>query len=146
MTQPILPNQPYGTDIGCFFTSTGVGDLSPGAVEVTGLQLVAQRILCRITTRRGTVIDAPNDCLDIRDYCRAGNTVQNLSAIRSELQAEIAKEQAVQSVSVQVTFNLELGTMQIVLAIVAGSGPFTLTLSVSSLTVQILAPHVRAKK
>ena len=132
------PISPYGSDLACVFTSTGVGDMTAGASEVSGVMVVVQRILRRITTRKGTVIGCPNDCLDIRDFLRAGNTPQALAGLQGQLQAEIAKDEAVTSVSANVVYSTQTGTMSITLSIVTGLGPFTLVLNISSLTLAIL--------
>jgi len=132
------PLDPYGTDVLLTFGPTGVGDMDPSAAETTGIPLLAQRILCRITTRRGTVIDCPNDCLDIRDFLRAGVTSQAQAAFQGQLQTEITKEQCVQSVAVSVVWNLSVGSMVISIVVVSALGPFTLTVAASQITVTAL--------
>ena len=133
MTQPI---DPYGSDIGLFFGPTGVGDMDSGAAEVQGRAMLAQRILARLTTRRGTVIDCPNDCLDVRDMLRATNSLSIIAGYQGVIQAEVVKEQEVQAALVTVTYKNE--RMTIVIAIQSGTGPFTLTLVVSAVTLEIL--------
>ena len=143
MTQP-LPN-PYGSDFWIGFApgpnkSAGnvLLDADPSLRTVTGRALLVQSLLCRQTTPRGSVIDCPNDCLDIRDFLRAGVTSQAQAAFQGQLQTEIAKEQCVQSVSVSVVWNLSAGSMVIAVVIVSALGPFTLTVAAAQITVTTL--------
>jgi hypothetical protein len=133
----LSPN-PFGSDIARLFTATGVGDMTPAAAEVSGPDVVVQRVLARITTRKGTVIDCPNDCLDIRDFLRAGNDPQTLAGFQGQLQAEIIKEECVTKVVVAVQYNLQTAQMSISISCQTAAGPFTLTLGVSNLTITLL--------
>ena len=135
MTQPLSP---FGSDLALVFGPTGVGDMSPGAAEVTGPAVVYQRVIARITTRKGTVIDAPNDCLDVRDFLRAGNNPSTLAGFQGQIQAEIIKEPCITNVVVQVTYNLQTARMSIAISGQLASGPFDLTLVVGALSVTIL--------
>jgi hypothetical protein len=141
MTQPALIPNVFGSDLACLFTGTGVGDLTPTMQEVTGPPVVAQRLLCRLTTPRGSVLDSPNDCIDIRGYVRASVTPAEVQAMQSQILGEIQKEQCLQTATVSVgEFLLVEAQLQvtITISVTTAKGPFTLTLLTSAVTVTAL--------
>lgn len=137
MTQP-LPNLPFGTDLATITASNGVGDLDVGMAEVTGRTLLAQRLARRLTTPRGSVIDAPNDCVDIRLFMSTVSTPQGISATQGSVQNELQKDQGVLSATVAVAYSIQTSIMSITIQVQSAYGPFSLTLAVSAVTISIL--------
>jgi hypothetical protein len=127
---------PFGTDLATVMLPDGSIDLDPGMSEVTGRPLLIQRCLRRVTTPRGSVVDCPNDCIDIRNYLRAGATTATPSNIQIQLQKEFLKEQGVTSAQVTVTF--VNSTLTIVAALQSSYGPLTLTFNLDAANIVVL--------
>jgi hypothetical protein len=144
MNQPPLP---FGIDFWIGPAPGPVGftgnpqlllDGDPSLRTVTGRALLAQSLLCRQSTSRGSVIDCPNDCLDLRDYLGAGMTPAQVLALYGTIQAELLKDQRVTQVSVNGSYSFQTSILTLNEAITSSYGPFTLVLNVSQVTVQLL--------
>jgi hypothetical protein len=152
MTQPstgyVAPGSapnPYGIEFWLGFIpgpGSTVIDADPTMRVATGRQLLVQSLLCRQTTPVGSVIDCPNDCLDIRDSLSDGMTAADIMALASTVQNELQKDQRVISATVTGTFMNS--TLTLVESIQSGYGPFQLVLSVSGVTVQLLNANLPA--
>lgn len=138
MTQGV-PN-PYGIDLQSLPNSQGVVDLDPGMIEGSGRMLLAQSLVRRFTTPRGSVIDAPNDCLDVRSFLSAGFTQAQINGLSGTLKAEAEKDERVVNADVQATYQPSTRALTITMAIQSGYGPFSLTLSLinGQVTVSVL--------
>jgi hypothetical protein len=128
----------FGKDLRVTFLSSGAGDLTPGMLEQTGRGVLAQRLLCRQTTGRGTVIDCPNDCFDIRDWLSAGFTQNQISQLRGTIINELKQDVGVLLVEVQATYDAAAKALTVVEKVTSSDGPFTLTLKITDLTVEAL--------
>ena len=71
MTQPASP---YGVTLWTGVNQFGQLDVDATGLLVTGVQLVAQRLVLRQTTPQDSCADAPNDCFDVRDWLSSGMT------------------------------------------------------------------------
>jgi hypothetical protein len=106
---------------------------------VHGLQVLAQALMCRLTTPRGSVAGCPNDCMDIRDFLGAGISQADAQTIQSSILAEINRDARVMPQStVRVQYNTADKSLTISLRVVCAQGPFTMTLAVSKVSVQLL--------
>ena len=119
-------------------------DADPSMRTTTGRALLVQSLLCRQTTPRGSVIDCPNDCLDIRGYVSAGMTAAAIMQLYGTIQTELLKDQRVHAAFVTGTYSFQTSTLTINEAIQSGYGPFTMVLNVSSVTVQLLNANLLA--
>ena len=135
MTQPVMPNSPYGTD---FWLGGPTPDADPSIRLTTGRQLLSQSLLCRFTTPRGSVIDCPNDCLDLRNLVSKGYATGSLTALSGQIQQEALKDARVQSVSATTSFNAATNTLTVTMNLASLYGPFQLVLEIDSVTAQIL--------
>jgi hypothetical protein len=133
---PVTGFLPFGTDLATVMLPDGSIDLDPGMSEVTGRPLLIQRCLRRVTTPRGSVVDAPNDCVDLRSYLRAGATTATPSNIQVQLQKEFLKEQGVTSAKVGVTF--VNSTLTITASLASSYGPLDLTFNLSAANITVL--------
>jgi hypothetical protein len=133
-------SNPYGTDIGIFpnAAANGAYDVDLGMSEVTGRTLLVQRLIKRQTTPLGSVVDSPNDCMDVRGWVSSDVTQLQLQALAAGLKTELLKEEAVTNVIVMFAYNAATKTLTITENFTSGYGPFTLTLNVSQLTLTIL--------
>jgi len=136
MTQPVV--NPYGTDFWIGSVNGGPPDLDPSMRFTTGRQLLSQSLVCRFSTARGTVIDCPNDCLDLRDLVSDGMTQSQINSLGGAIRQEALKDARVQDVQVQSTFSNATSTLTVTMNVASLYGPFKLVLAVSSVTVTIL--------
>ena len=125
----------YGSD---FWLGGSPTDLDPSMRLVSGRDLLSQSLVCRFSTGRGTVIDCPNDCFDIRDELSDGMTQSQINALFPKVQQEALKDQRVQSCTVTGSFSVATSTLTLVLSIQSLYGPFKLVLQVSAVSVTIL--------
>jgi len=128
----------YGRDLQVIFNAQGAGDITPGGLEVTGRRVLANRLLCRQTTPRGSVQGAPNDCFDVRDWLSAGFSPTEMSQLRGRIKSELQNDVGVHTVDVKMTYDSAAKKLTIVESIESSAGPFVLTIGVTSLTVEAL--------
>jgi hypothetical protein len=140
MTQP----DPFGVDFWIGPNASGQMDFDTTMRTVTGRDLLSQSLLCRQTTPTGSVIDNPQDCFDVRDWVSEGMTQAQLAALSQTITNELLKDQRVLDVQVKVAFNFATSRLDITEAFQSSYGPFTLTLSVSNVTVQLLNANLPA--
>ena len=129
---------PFGTDLATVMASDGSIDLDPGMAEVSGRAALVQRCMRRVTTPRGSVIDSPNDCVDIRGFIRAGVLASTPTNIQIQLQKEFAKEQGVTNVAVGVTYTTQTATLRIAINLTSSYGPLSLTFILTATTAKVL--------
>jgi hypothetical protein len=133
-----VPGFPFGTDLSMTISADGTGDLDPGMAETSGRTLFAQRCVRRVTTSRGSCVDAPNDCLDIRSFLRAGALTSTATQIQVAYQAEMTKEQGCLSATVSVAFNRATSVLTISMALTSSYGPLSLTFALSPAGITVL--------
>lgn len=139
MTQPASP---FGVTIPMAVNQFGEWDIDPTGRTVSGRDVLSQRLINRQTTPQGTCIDAPNDCLDVRDLLSDGLTVSGIKRLPALLSTELLKDQGVLGCNVQVSYNAATSTLTIVEQIQSAFGPFSLTLSVTSANVSVLVSAI----
>jgi len=111
----------------------GVFDVDATLSVATGLQALAESILRRVTTPRGSLIDAPTYGIDIRSFIGEAVTA---SRVEQELSEQVEEEEEVLSHHVTVTVDQRTSTMSIAIKAVASEGPFELTVEASELTLR----------
>jgi len=123
-----MPNpETLGSDI------SGVDDLDYALTTVGGRLALAQAILRRLGAQRGTLLGSPTYGYSIFDTI--GSTVP-VSVVEQRVLEQVTDEQEVEDASVTVSFSN--GSLSIVIAVVDGEGPFTLTVNASQLTAQAM--------
>ena len=130
------PN-PYGTDLNVVISNSFV-DLDPAMGEATGRAVLTNSLICRQTQPLGSNVQWPNDGIDLRNYVQLGMTPEQLAEVAGKIQNQLRRDQRVLDVNVQVRFNSSTSIMTVIETFQSGYGPFTLTLSVSSVTVALL--------
>jgi hypothetical protein len=141
MSQPV---NPFGTDLQSLPNPAANGqvDLDPSMLEGSGRVLLAQSLVRRQTTPTGSVIDCPNDCVDVRGWISQGWTQQEFQAASGNLKTELLKDERITDVTITMTLGTGPAagtqTLTIVEQFESAYGPFTLTLLVSEVTVSIL--------
>jgi hypothetical protein len=94
----------WGRDVACAV------DLTPSMDEVSGDRLLADAIVRRLTTRRGSLPDARAPFLrnltyglDVTSYLNRGVTSQEIRALATKVRSEVTKDDRIATVSVTVT-------------------------------------------
>ena len=135
---PFPPSNPFGTDFWIGGAPNGILDGDTSLRLATGRGLLAQRLLCRLSSPRGSYIDCPNDCIDIRDSLSAGMTAAQIADLGGSVREECLKEEQVNDAEVSGTFSFQTSALTLTIAVVSAYGPFTMVLLVSNVTVQLL--------
>lgn len=133
MTQP----SDFGLDLATVWTETGP-DLDSGFTEATGIDVLAQSLVRRLTTPHGSVVGCPNDCIDLRALLGAGVTNQDVQALQSAVQTEIQRDARVLQSTVRAQYDTVTKALTLTIRVVSAAGPFAMTLSVSAVSVQLL--------
>lgn len=121
-----------GTDVGGFL------DVDPEGKMVSGRRCLAEAAARRLITPRGRLIDDPNYGTDVREYLNDDMGPADLALMFSAVIAECLKDERV--VGADVTGTFVNGAVTLNITLTDGDGPFSLVLSVSvtSVTVQLL--------
>lgn len=126
---------PFGRDLASFWGPQGP-DIDFN--EVSGIDVLLQRIIRRISTPKGSVVGCPNDCIDVRTYLGAGITNADVQGIQAEIQTQILRDEAVLSCNVTSSYNTTTRALSVAIRGSSALGPFSMTLSVSAVSVQLL--------
>ena len=123
-----------GTDIAC------VDDLDPAFTVTSGTLALSQAIARRLITPRGALFYDEDYGLDLRAYLNAGISQGSGFEFRlaAQIEAECLKDERVETIDAQVSFDVANEKLVAKLKGVASTGPFRLTLLVSSVTVELL--------
>ncbi len=121
-----------GSDFSCLF------DSPPDMAEVTGRTCLIQAVARRIITPRGTLIDDPNYGFDLTQYVNDDIDGADLIRIQDGVRAECLKDERVSDAEVTLTFTAA-GVLICKIILEDGDGPFTLVLSVSQASVDVLS-------
>lgn len=122
----------YGTDL------DGVGDLDPYGAVVSGTLVVAQACARRLSTPRGRVIDDPNYGFDLTQYINDDVNSSSLAALRAGTVSECLKDERVLTATCDAVLSRS-GILTVTIKITTSDGPFTLVLSVSQTSVNVLS-------
>ena len=123
-------NTDWGIDLRTVSDGHGNVDLTPGMLESSGRAVLAERLIRRQTTRRGSVIDAPNECFDVKDWLSKEFNPKTLSQLQGTIVQELKNDVGVLQCTVSVDHAIATKTLTIVEKIVSSAGPFTLTMKV----------------
>jgi hypothetical protein len=125
----------YGVSFRC------LEDLDPLLSMVSGQELMNQQMVHRLYTPTGSLLSDPNaETLDVREFISKGMSESDIPVIQSRIQACLLDDERINTVNVQITFNGQAASRRMTVYIrgTGALGPFSLTLSVSSLTVELL--------
>jgi hypothetical protein len=126
----------FGTDTSCT-DSLRTGRLS------SGVQLVAEAAYRRLITPHGMLQGGEDEAdygLDLQDLIGSSTTKSQQAAVPGQIQAELLKDQRIESVTVdmQIFTNGPSTSYQIAIEAQTGVGPFSLVLAVSDVSVELL--------
>lgn len=126
------PSEPYGygSDISCAY------DVDAGMAELDGFDtlVLAQALLRRLDTPRGSLPDDPGYGISLRDMLNKGTTTSEIASLAGRIRNELGKDDRVESVAATVTPSTGLDSLAVVVLVVpVDSGePFSMTLAVTS--------------
>ncbi len=103
----------YGRDLVCFDDLTA----RLAETEPDGPEDLQQSAYHRITTRRGTVPDAPDYGRDVREYLHRATTRTQIEAAQGELANELRKDDRFAAVAVAITYTAVTRTMRVSVSI-----------------------------
>jgi phage baseplate assembly protein W len=122
----------FGHDLSC------VDDLDEAMSEVDDITLLAQAILRRLSTPRGSLWQDPDYGKNLQDYLSAAQTPAQLAAIPGEVRNEVLKDERIASASVKV-FKVDLLEVSMSIELETGLGPFSLVISATQAAVVLVA-------
>jgi hypothetical protein len=122
----------YGTDFSC------TEDLETTLSTVSGPMVVVEAVVRRWSTPTGGLLGDPNYGFDLTSYCNADVGPRDIAQMVDGLNAEAEKDERVlESQSTAVLGSDDVLTVTANLTLLDGE-TFTLTLSVDSVTVELL--------
>lgn len=122
----------YGVDIAV------LNDIPKNFALVGGRLNVCYALVRRFSTRRGSLFYDLDYGLDLREYLSAGVTDEELSNLPEMIRLEAEKDPRVQSAEVGVRFERATQRLTITIRAQSATGPFSLVLAVSAVTVELL--------
>jgi hypothetical protein len=131
---PVAADPPSG-DIGLGHDLSCVLDCNETFSETEGLHLLAEGLLRRLITRRGSVVDAPDYGYDLTSVLNKNMKLSDRQAIHSNVIGEVSKDERVDSVIAEIIFFAQ--SMTVRLSGVSAAGPFQFAFAVSSSSVLI---------
>lgn len=89
----------YGSDISC------VEDLRADVGDVEGVRVIGESLARLIQTPRGSLADAPDRGIDLREYLGTGTTIEQLRAIEGAVRAEWKRDDRVDTVDLRLVYD-----------------------------------------
>jgi phage baseplate assembly protein W len=123
----------YGRDLAMTFGEGGTLDLDPTGALVSGVRAVAESVARRLTTRRGSLLGAPDYGLDVRYFLGDSFDPAGVFALESAVVDECGKEERVRRATCAATLDAA-GALSIEVDVESDVGPFSLVLSVGQVT------------
>lgn len=108
---------------------------------VSGTANFAQAIVRRLTTPRGALAvvgEDPNYGHDVRQYLHREMTRAQIAAAEQAIADEVEKDERVAAATVTLALDAQASQLTLDITVETADGPFTLILSISDITVEIL--------
>lgn len=112
--------------------------LSDTLALVSQRRAVAEMAYRRLTTPRGQLAFHPDAGRDLRLFLGESVTDARLFAMREQIEQELERDERVERAVAKLTFDARSGALTVTIEISTAEGPFTLTLLVTQLTVELL--------
>jgi hypothetical protein len=125
----------YGTDLYCDT------DMDASMTEVSGSLLMQQVILRRLYTPKGSLLSAPGEnTVDLREWLSSSvdPTQREITGAKAAAMSALMADPRIESVTITPRFDATTRTLLMSIAGYGALGPFSLTIGVTSLTVDIL--------
>lgn len=120
----------FGTDI------STAPDLDESFAPLTGQAAVAESLLRRFQTPRGSLAFHPDDGLDLTEYLHEGVDAAMLYGLKSAIETECLKDERVLEAQASLAHADE--SLDVAIDVESADGPFRLTLRVTELSVEML--------
>lgn len=121
----------YGRDLWC-----DGEDIDPTGREVTGVLNVEQRLQRRLATRRGSLLSAPNDGIDLRDEVNDSlDSLIGFTQLAAKVKTECMRDEEVLTATVTGGFIAATRTLTLRIFGETAQGPFDLVLSIDKVSV-----------
>jgi len=135
------PNDPLGYDMKCG------SDIEPGGRSASGVELVGDAILHRVTTKQLPLVESENGYIeygdDVREWIGLGLTQEGIDAKAATLAPIIERDERVRQAEVSATLTTSPGSMWAITIAVDAALRTGETISrvfgVSAVTVEVLA-------
>src|SRR5690349_17455127 len=109
---------------------------------VSGSEMMGQVCLRRLYCRQGSLLSNPNDnTLDARDFVGDGVSQKDLPKIGGLCQGALLGDPRIATANVLASFTPSTKTLTLNITGTGSQGPFSLVLSVTAVTVEILRPN-----
>lgn len=128
----------YGSDWSTFDPVTGAPSLNPAGALITGPRVVLERCARRLMTQNGALVGAESFGLDLMTYAGKRLTPIARARIKAEVEAELARDEAVQRARVVSIDEGSAGSFAMRIQIELATGTLSLVLTAPQLTVEIL--------
>lgn len=128
-----------GTDTSTPAGSDGLPGLDPAFRVVSGRTALAQALLRRLTTPRGTLVGDTGYGCDVRAWANDTLSAGDLRRLEARVADELRADERVDDVAVVVTFAAEVLRIVARVRPVDGSTSLRLTLAVSAITAELLS-------
>lgn len=129
----------YGTDLSC------VTDLAEDLAEVdaTSNTAIAQALIRRLITPRGSLPDDPDYGFDLRGLLNRGVTLAELRAVTGQARSELRKDDRVSDAKVSAAFTLANSTLSVTVEVTPADVDrdvfsFTFALTDSSVAIEVI--------
>jgi phage baseplate assembly protein W len=123
------------TDFGTTFSCTSDIDLTR---RVSGIRVVGEALARRLSTPRGSLINASDYGYDLRQLLNESLDQAGINRVQMSIAAECEKDERVLSAVAECRFDFAASKLTVAVGVTTAQAPFTLVLSVDALTVQIL--------
>ena len=128
----------YGTDWSTYDSVTGAPSLDPAGALIEGPRVVLERCARRLMTQNGALVGAELFGLDLMTYAGKRLTPIARARIKAEVEAELARDEAVQRARVVSITETAAGSFAMRIQIELVTGTLSLVLTAPQLTVEIL--------
>jgi hypothetical protein len=118
---------------------SGITDVDASLSTVGGRLALAQRVLRRMSTQRGSLIASPLYGFDLQSCI---GSMLPVSAINQRVGEQVLLEPEIEDAAVDATFNAKTGELTVDINVVDADGPFDLTLTATELTLSAIADGV----
>jgi hypothetical protein len=116
-------------------------DIDPLLADVTADALMVQVCIRRLYTRKGSLLSDPTaNTLDVRDFLSGSIADGDLPRIQALCSDALLDDQRIFTADVVAKFNTVTRVLTLRIVGTGATGPFSLTLAVTNVTVQLLVP------
>jgi phage baseplate assembly protein W len=120
----------YGQDLSCY--SDLESDMS--SVDPSSKLALSQAIVRRVSTPRGSVVDAPGYGIDLRSYLSRGVDADDYRDVEGQIVAELRQDDRISYVEATVVYTGSTSTLRVTIQVTPvdpAIGVFSLTLAVT---------------